>query len=228
MESNPEMAALRDTQWGRCFLVGCGPSLNVTPLDRLREPSFACNGIHEIFPKVVWRPTYYGLMWTPNRAKRRKYFQPALDKSATVFLDERWKGKLDCPRAIYFSIGYDWDGAIHKHYWSWDVSKLVGCHHTSVYQLAQIAVYIGFTELVLVGCDSNYVQGWNNFSPDYYPGTYLEEAQVAEIHRMHRHAWEQMRAACSTRGIKILDATIGGKLDVFPKVDIEEVLSARR
>src|SRR4030095_13353193 len=44
----------------RCFIIGIGPSLAMTDLDKLRsELTFAANKIYLAFDKTDWRPNYY-------------------------------------------------------------------------------------------------------------------------------------------------------------------------
>ena len=42
----------------RCFVIGNGPSLKVSDLERIKnEDCFAANRIFKIFPNTTWRPT---------------------------------------------------------------------------------------------------------------------------------------------------------------------------
>ena len=44
----------------RAFIVGNGPSLRNTNLDKLiGEVSFGCNNVHLIYKQTKWRPTHY-------------------------------------------------------------------------------------------------------------------------------------------------------------------------
>ena len=56
-----KLAALKDKHKGqRCFVIGNGPSLRISDLDRLKdEITFASNKIYLAFEETDWRPTYY-------------------------------------------------------------------------------------------------------------------------------------------------------------------------
>ena len=71
----------------------------------------------------------------------------------------------------------------------------------------QLAFYMGFEQVILIGVDHNYTTKGKGFRwqlPD------LDTSEVG--YAMARDAYEQA-------GRQILDATVGGKLTVFPKED---------
>jgi len=93
-----------------------------------------------------------------------------------------------------------------------------------------LAVHGGARRIVLVGCDSNYGSAQGSY---FYPAekhsskTTREDALLktwkngGEGAYGYRIAQKQLNAL----GIEIVDATIGGSLDVLPKVTLEEVRS---
>ena len=93
----------------------------------------------------------------------------------------------------------------------------------------QVAFYLGFQEVILIGVDHSFVsQGKpnstvvskgndpNHFSPAYFGKGFrwqLPDLETSERgYRLAKDAFEK-------DGRKVLDATIGGKLTVFPKVE---------
>ena len=73
-----------------------------------------------------------------------------------------------------------------------------------------------------MGCDLGYdKQGLNHCVEDY--GNWNEMDQTE---RNETEGWmhEIIKKECDKRGIEIFNATIGGKLEVYPRVDIREVL----
>jgi hypothetical protein len=93
----------------------------------------------------------------------------------------------------------------------------------------QLAFHMGFEQVILVGVDHSFVtQGKphtevvsqgddpNHFSPDYFGKGFrwqLPDLETSEI------AYRLARKTFESSGREILDATIGGKLTIFPKVD---------
>ncbi len=94
---------------------------------------------------------------------------------------------------------------------------------------------MGFEEVILTGVDHSFsIQGPPNvtvvsrgddrdhFSPDYFGEGFrwqLPDLEASE------HAYRMARAAFEKDGRRVLDATKGGKLTVFPKVDFDSLFA---
>jgi len=106
---------------------------------------------------------------------------------------------------------------------------------TVTYVAMQIAFYMGFSKVILVGVDHSFqTKGKphtaivssgddpDHFSPKYFGKGFrwqlpdLESSELA--YRIADHVFR-------TSGREIVDATVGGQLDVFPKVDYESLFS---
>ncbi|MCZ7627098.1 MAG: hypothetical protein M5R38_16200 [Candidatus Methylomirabilis sp.] len=108
----------------------------------------------------------------------------------------------------------------------------------------QLAYFLGFEPIYLIGCDTNYVvpntvfkegeetehgkmfftstadDDSNHFSPDYFgKGRKWHNPQVANMIWHYQMAHE----ALSIAGRHIYNATVGGKLEVFPRIDFNEL-----
>jgi hypothetical protein len=229
---------LKDTHKGeRCFIVGNGPSLNKAPFDKLMsEHTFVVNRIALMFDKTDWRPTYY--VHTTNQYDTPiltlKDFEMVMDVVKIGFIREDFRDKPLIQRysnVCYIPIthgekyGPD-DG--DNDWWSDDCSVGVCKFGTSILGSMQLAVYMGYTQLYLIGCD-----GWagafshgkndrNHFAENYH-------LQCAEIkatlnNAMFKRAHEIALANCKRLGVGIYDATQAPGLGALPKVDLLEVL----
>jgi hypothetical protein len=104
---------------------------------------------------------------------------------------------------------------------------------TVTFVAMQLAYHLGFDKVILVGVDHSFtMQGRphetvisqgddpNHFSYDYFGKGFkwqLPDLETSEIaYRMARQAFE-------SSGREIMDATVGGKLTVFPKVDFSSL-----
>ena len=99
----------------------------------------------------------------------------------------------------------------------------------------QIAYYMGFQTIYLVGLDHNYARpdhvvgtqtytshgdDVNHFDPSYFgAGKRWHDPRVDRMEASYRVAKEMFEAA----GRKLINATPQSKLDVFPKVDFADV-----
>jgi hypothetical protein len=100
--------------------------------------------------------------------------------------------------------------------------------------MLQIAVFLGFNPIYLIGCDTDYVipstvlregpdglistsdDDLNHFTPSYFgKGSKWHDPHVD---RMHWH-YAQAKQACDILGVQVYNATLGGKLEAFPRVN---------
>jgi hypothetical protein len=92
----------------------------------------------------------------------------------------------------------------------------------------QLAYYFGFSEVILIGVDHNFVtQGKpnttvvsegddpNHFNPTYFGKGFRWQLPDLETSEM---AYRKAKQVFEDDGRRILDATVGGKLTVFQKV----------
>jgi hypothetical protein len=106
---------------------------------------------------------------------------------------------------------------------------------TVTYVAMQLAYYMGFQRVILVGVDHRFATTGephtvvetldtdeNHFDPSYFGRGYkwqLPDLATSQI------AYELARSAFERRGRSIVDATVGGGLTVFPKVDLAKALA---
>jgi hypothetical protein len=220
------LAALKDIHRGeRCFIIGNGPSLRQTDLTKLRvETTFGMNRIYILFPELGFTTTYFlsindlvieqsaseilalpmpkFLTW-----RSRRFFPSNLQPSTLNFLYTTYTG----PNFARNAAGRLWEGA------------------TVTYVALQLAFHMGFSQVVLIGVDHSFVskgeanktitsQGDdpNHFAPNYFGKGFrwqLPDLDTSE------HAYRMAKAAYEADGRQVLDATVGGRLTVFPKVD---------
>jgi len=225
-ESMRCLAALKDIHRGeRCFIIGNGPSLRQTDLTRLRaETTFGMNRIYILFPELGFTTTYFlsindlvieqsaseilalpmpkFLTW-----RSRRFFPSNLQPSSLNFLYTTYTG----PTFACNAAGRLWEGA------------------TVTYVALQLAFHIGFSQVVLIGVDHSFIskgeanktvtsQGDdpNHFAPDYFGKGF--RWQLPDLNTSER-AYRMAKAAYEADGRQVLDATVGGRLTVFSKVD---------
>ena len=92
----------------------------------------------------------------------------------------------------------------------------------------QLAYYMGFQQVILIGVDHNFVtQGPANQEvvstgqdPNHFSGEYFGKGfhwQLPDLVSSEQ-AYQLARSTYERAGRQILDATVNGKLNVFPKV----------
>lgn len=219
----------------RCFIIGSGPSLTVSDLDQLKgEYTFASNKIFTVFDKTAWRPTYYVVSDSDvmpemyeNSAKfdsqiRAKFF-PA------NFRDGCSGENLNT--VFYNYIGCDVTGRTPPMF-SDNMAKYLGEGFSVAYVAIQIAVYMGFSEIYLLGldfswpvyqdCEGNIFENGQAKHRFYEENHEEDELSIPNVELMEK-AYREARKYCDKHGIRIYNATRGGKLEVFERIDFERL-----
>jgi hypothetical protein len=224
----------------RAFVIGSGPSLRVSDVDRLKnEVTFACNKIYLAFNETEWRPTYYSVidrMVAKNNSdmiqslKLRKIFSSGVKPYLTKSKDILWLKDLPAPiingeRRIQFSK---------------DLQKGTYGGSTVIYTMLQLAYYMGIREIYLLGIDFSFQVSpptgekttageillknegeENHFHPDY-----RKQGELWTMPRMDDQydAFKVAKTAFEEKGGIIKNASRKTALDVFPLVDFERVI----
>ncbi|MEM7766697.1 MAG: 6-hydroxymethylpterin diphosphokinase MptE-like protein [Pseudomonadota bacterium] len=240
-----QLQALRKRHIGqrRAFIIGNGPSLNETDLSQLAgEVTFCVNSFFLKMPELDWTPTYYVVedhLVAEDRAGPinalkglTKLFpaylayclEPGED---TIFFNHRARKRF--PDAFDFST---------------DASTITYTGCTVTFTCMQLAHYMGFQEIYLIGVDASYdipkdvevdeSQGStavldmasedpNHFHPDYFgKGMRWHDPQVDKM----LEAYAEARRVADSSGRPIYNATVGGALEVFERRSFARVFPA--
>ena len=221
-------------QGKRCFIIGNGPSLRTEDLNRIiNEDSFGANKIYKVFPSTNWRPTYYTIVdW--HGVSRDE--QDELQADVYFFGDYSWrKNKQDKPNMVIFYGERLLDTSLSSLKFSEDISEQVYIHATVTYSAMQIAVYLGYTEIYLLGVDNNYAyisdsSGKVVNNPDAQQSHFYRDDNPAKNYADADGMTNVYKAAkqyADAHGIKIFNATRGGKLEVFERVDFDSLFTTK-
>lgn len=224
-ENLRRLGGLRDAYRGqRCFVIGNGPSLRKTDLTRLKqEATFGLNRIYLLFPELGFHTTFLVAI---NRLVLEQVSNELLAFPGPLFLP--WSSRSYVPSAGAANLHFVQTGCGRPSFSS-DSRRPLWSGATVTYVALQLAYHMGFEQVILVGVDHSFTtqgpahqevtsQGDdpNHFSPGYFGKGFrwqLPDLEASE--RAYRMAHQAYRAA----GRQVLDATVGGQLLVFPKVD---------
>ena len=152
----------------RCFIVATGPSQSIEDINKLKgEITFSVNSIYTCFSDTDWRPTYYCVQDRVVYEKNCKGIDEL--KAAQRFISDSIpqayrKGDILYPTNERFH--HCFNGYKFRIRFSDDSSKVVFAANTIVYSAIQLAVYMGFSEIYLTGCDCNYTSPKKHFNHD--------------------------------------------------------------
>lgn len=217
----------------RAFIVGNGPSLRLADLDAIQDAgdvSFAFNKIYLAFGETRFRPGYY-MVDDRLVAQSNAGAISALRGFPKLFPDVllRWVEK-DADTYVFGMTFQDRAAPVSRIsesplnlYSGWTVA----------YTALQMALLMGCDPICLVGMDFDYAglqagqaegdvlvqtDARNHFHAAY---RVRGERWLKPNPEFSRKSFESARALASRKQVRILNATRGGKLDVFERVPFE-------
>ena len=218
----------------RCFIVANGPSLRTEDLDtlsRLGEICFGMNRIYKCFDQTEWRPTYYVCEDELIAQSQQRAIEAIPTREKFIPAELKWYHGVNIAGAALFHINYRNDER-DPYSFSTDIAHQVDCRGTVTFTCMQFAAYMGFSEIYLLGVDHNYhitldMNGNTVIDPDakdYFCDGYDTDIKDNVVHDMgnNTRAYLDARAYCEQSDrTKIYNATRGGKLEVFERVDFD-------
>jgi hypothetical protein len=265
-KAQPELAAqveknikYKDIHKGeRCFIIGNGPSLKQQDLSLLRgEYVLTCNQLmrNPVFPQLrtsyhFWAdPTFFAL--SPDRPEDMELLEVMLsvntegNKPVNFFAQEGFEF------AKRFNLEEKLDIAFYAHRLELTDKYNNGIHfekftpnlHTVVHYAVAMAIYMGFSEIYLLGCDcTNVITAANTRLMAGDGAEYAYNISENEKKRMMNRnnaismedelksfyevfkGYRVLRDICEKSGIKLYNCTAGGLLDCVERKKYEDVI----
>lgn len=223
----------------RCFILGNGPSIKSQPLERLREEqTFVCNYFyrHEKIRDID--PKYYFIVdgklttgeWSPDMLSEIRATCPG----AEIFLDGS-QSHVDAVYKFDQETPVNWIAGGKLIYpgfdYAVDLCRRIGGDNVVKIAL-QAAIFMGFEEIILLGVDGDGLfRELVGLSSHFYSSA--TDATPADYRKMELDLWFCTEGFRSWRAIaerfasgpvKIVNATNGGLLNVFPRARLEDLM----
>lgn len=229
--SGDALRAMRDRHRDkRCFIIGNGPSLKTMNLSPLRdEYTFGLNRVYLMFEKLGFTTTY---LVSINRYVIEQCAADLVAQDCQKFISWQNRDLLpDGHAAVLFQTsshpGFSTDASATG---LWEGA-------TVTYTAMQLAYHMGFSQVILIGVDHSFTTSGpahklvtssgddpNHFDPSYFGKGFrwqLPDLETSEI------AYEMARSQFEAAGRRIVDATEGGKLTIFPKASYDGLVRGR-
>lgn len=233
-ENERRIAWYRDRYRGRrAFIIGNGPSLNRLDLKFLQdEITFGANSIFLNYDKMGFHPSFYvveDLLVAEDRAEEISNYRGPV-RFFGNYLRYCLSGRD--PDTLWLNVRFRYDEYPGFPHFSGNALRMLWVGGTVSYLSLQLAYYMGFSHVYLIGFDHSYtipgdakISGAriesasddpNHFHPGYFGKGYRwHDPQVDRMERAYLRAKE----AYESDSRKIYNASYGGKLEVFPRVD---------
>lgn len=225
----------------RVVIIGNGPSLNQLDLSLLADvPTIAVNAIFLASDRMGFDPTYYVVEDTAvmrDNLDQIKEYKAGHRFFPSIYRDQIGKA----PNTSYFRMNTGfYEGrspAFCVPRFSTDASQRMYSGQSVTIINLQLAYYMGFSEVILIGMDFSYsipessiVEGNrilsqgddpNHFHPDYFgKGKVWKDPKLDRVLANYQLAKLMFEAD----GRRIVNATHGGKLELFDRVDYRRAI----
>jgi hypothetical protein len=224
-----EVVQLKDSLLNQpLMIVGNGPSLNQTPLDELAHIfSIGMNKIDLIYPRVAWRPD---LVLVSNNLVVKQHWKEIQASRIPSFIS--WKARWFLPSSqrknFQFFLTKD------SSEFELEADLGVGASGTITFAALQFAYYMGANPVILVGVDHSFTFSGeshsyqlrkgpdvNHFDPNYFQENSLWGTPNLEA---SERGYRKAKDVFERQGRRIVDATVGGQLDIFEKISVESFI----
>ena len=224
----------------RCFIIGNGPSLDKHDLSFLKnEHSFAVNGIFYKSEICGFTPTFYVVEDYCFMNENIEKIQSV--KARYKFFPINYRHLLKNKKnTLFFRMNTGFYVKESPNFcvprFSIDMSYKLYCGQSVTILNLQIAYYLGFSEVYLIGMDFDYkipksaiINGdrilstesdSNHFHPEYFgKGKTWHNPHIDRVLLSYKMA----KLMYELNNRKIYNATIGGKLEVFERVNYNKL-----
>ncbi|MEM7364093.1 MAG: 6-hydroxymethylpterin diphosphokinase MptE-like protein [Pseudomonadota bacterium] len=224
----------------RCFIIGNGPSLNEHDLSKLDgEYSFGVNSIFYKFYNGNFKPTFYVV--EDGHVMTDRHREIDAFECDYRFFPKNYRRYIRSHRSktYFFNMNEGFYIPESPHHevvrFSTDASRRVYCGQSVTIINLQLAYYLGFSEVYLIGMDFSYAipesvvkeghstllsteDDVNHFHPDYFgKGKRWNDPKLHNV----KKSYELAKVHYELDGRVIYNATKGGELDVFDRRDYD-------
>lgn len=230
-QNQAALRKLKDKHRGEtCIIICNGPSLNKTNLGLVKDMQSICmNRSYLMFDQWGFTPTYFA-------ATAQHVIEQFVDDIRQLpmpkFVNATYRSLFKSDAGTYYVRIPP--RLVQK--FGPDLTQPISSGGTVTYASLQIAYYLGFTKVIIIGMDHRFsAKGTPNetevrksevdsdhMHPNYFPkGTKWELPDL----RRSEIAYEFARKAYEADGRMVIDATVDGGCTIFEKMSLEEALA---
>lgn len=230
-----KIKCLKDIHRGkRCFVIATGPSLKIEDIKKIeKEYTIGINSIFKLYDETSWRPTYYAMTDYNLTNTILKEHTILIDDYArsNCFVNIINKKDVKGEKVIY--IENNWlDHAYHygkskRYKYEEDLALGVYDYYSITHECIIYAIYMGFSEIYLLGADNDYIGEKKHFS-NYDEDSNIDYERAMLIQQANDIGYSMIKKIADKKNVRIYNTTRGGKLELFPRKDLDSVVLKRR
>lgn len=218
----------------RVFITCPGPSMSIKDLELLKnEYTIGVNSITKAYSKTSWRPTYYALVdiFSFGKYLKENEVEGGTFCQREAFFHYRSEPKTRHGKETFLLVDYsnhkpDWMKK-NKIKYSSDMSVNVYDGFTVTNMAIQLAIYMGFKKIYLIGCDCDYTQPKIHFIEAPGDKQKIEAGWLPDAVNLSLEGYRAIRDFAYKKHVEIYNVTRGGKLEIFYRDNLERVLKER-
>ena len=222
-----EINLLKDIHKGeRCIVIGTGPSLNKTDFSLLEnEILFGVNTLYRGFDTFGINPEYMCCsdprIWNVHDENLLQLDSTLIltGGAARMYLERMGTYKFEYKSPVIIpTVGQMWNSKIFQT----DVTRGLYNGDTIIIDVGlQLAYWMGFKQVVLIGCDCDYsgIHRWDGLKSEgsESPPCQGNWSRVFPSYEICKKAYED-------DGREIINATVKGKLEIFKRKKLKEII----
>ena len=220
----------------RCFILGSGPSILKQDLSLLKDEITFCSNWFINHEQINRINVNYYCAYDINFVKpqpNQQWIEKLSNYNFAKFFPLDWK-KLNIPLKGISYVKYCGETKVYElNKFSTDPINIGFYDGASVIINLSIplAIYMGMSEIFLLGCDSVYAIKNDDLSKAYFYN--IKEHHTATVHNeLTEKIWQKnlfqsyevVLDYCIRKGINIVNCTDGGELEIFPRANYCEII----
>lgn len=220
---------LKDKYKGkRCFIICTGPSLRIEDVEKLKnEYTFGMNSLCLLSEKSEFRPKFFACIDLIVFRKFKDKIRSFTDSCENVFVSDRiarHERLEDGWSVLPVNVAYHtYDRWFRNKYWckfSGDCFRVVYDMYSVTHVLIQMAIYMGFSKIYLLGADCSFKDKEHTHFIEY--GTLDNDLDSAEERCLS--GYYAVKEYADKHDVEIINVTRGGKLELFKRENLDELL----
>lgn len=226
---NESLIQFKDKYKGqRCFIVATGPSLQIDDLEKLHAHNEFCiglNGIYHSFTKTIWRPNVF-VMTDPSLIDLKDIIEN-MNVDIKFISDNNMDYWKECHKKNIHRVHLRYSE--NKQKYSSDITKGLYSSCNVTYCCLQLATYMGFKSIYLLGVDFNNIANSHFVNQKKYrcniSSTRSNDIHYSsqELQNFQLKGYIKAEEYTQKNNIKIYNATRGGSLDIFERCSFDEL-----
>jgi hypothetical protein len=225
------------------IIMGNGPSLKDVNFDKIKKyDCFGMNSAYRKYKELNFYPKYFGCFDYLVCRHHSDNFSKLIENTSiekfffvnpSYFSDEIKKNK----KFGYLNFNDKYENKLP----TFDTFYDLGCTGANC---SQIGILLGYTKIILIGCDANYVNFVENSkktkdgrliiekTPDKNPNYWFDDYQqtndvynIPNVNIYHIPAWNRLKDLADKLNIDIVNCSPVSKIECFRKSTLEKELS---